>query len=60
MASKQEALNSEGQAEEEALYALGQHRVAAVVDQDVDEAGQGEEEVDRRISEEVMGSHPSH
>ena len=57
---EQESFNSESQAQEEALDALRQDRVAAVVDQDVDETGQREEEVDGRVSEEVKGSSPGH
>ena len=56
MVREQESFNSESQAQEEALDALRQDRVAAVVDQDVDEPGQREEEVDGRVPEEVKGS----
>ena len=41
-----EPLHGEGEGEDEALYALREDGVAAVVDQDVGQPGQGEEEVD--------------
>ena len=45
-----EALDEEGQREDEGLDALGQDGVAAVVDHDVHQAGDGEKEVDGGVS----------
>ena len=41
-----EALDEEGHAEDEGLDALGEDGVAAVVDHDIHQAGDGEEQVD--------------